>query len=96
MRLGLFGTFGDLRKQDVVDGTLTIIGISHPRPGAIISRYRMDAVVYAPGVPATSVMHRGVAPVAKWPKPGSVLPVHVNRVKPERLVIDWDAVPDHE
>jgi hypothetical protein len=92
----VFGTFGDLRSQDIVAGTLTVIGISRPRPGTVISRYKMDAVVLGPGVQATSVMHRGVAPVAKWPKPGTVLPVRVNRIKPERLVIDWDSLPDRD
>jgi hypothetical protein len=93
---GLIGSFVDARRQEMADGSLTVLGISKPRAGAVLSRYTMDAVVHGPGIPATSVLHRGTAPVAKWPKIGGVLPVKVNRVKPERLVIDWDALPDRE
>jgi hypothetical protein len=54
----------------------------------------MDGVVSAPGIDPVSVHHTSlVTPTAKWPYPGVVLPVTVDREHPERLKIQWDAVP---
>jgi hypothetical protein len=90
--MGLVSKIGEMRMKDPVEGTLTVASITMPSPTATSMNYRIDGAVAAPGVPATAIVHRGVALVNKWPRPGDVLPVTVDRAKPERLVIQWDRV----
>lgn len=91
--MGLVSKIGELRMKDPVDGTLTVASITMPSPTATSMNYRIDGVVAAPGIAATAIVHHGVASVNKWPRPGDVLPVTVDRAKPERLVIQWDRLP---
>lgn len=51
------------------------------------------AVVQGDGVPPTSVSHTGLAPTTKWPRPGSVLPIIVDRADPAVFRIEWKKVP---
>jgi hypothetical protein len=54
----------------------------------------MDGVVSGPGIDPVAVHHTSMlTPTAKWPYPGMVLPVTVDREHPDRLKISWDAVP---
>lgn len=46
----------------------------------------------APGLAPTAVVHHGMASLSRWPSSGAVLPVTVDRSKPERLVVHWDQV----
>jgi hypothetical protein len=50
----------------------------------------MQLVVQGDGVPATAVEHHGLAHHSRWPSPGMVLPVTVDRSDPSRLKIEWD------
>jgi hypothetical protein len=53
----------------------------------------MELVVEADGVPATAVTYKGLAHRNRWPHPGMVLAVTVDRSDPHRFSIDWDALP---
>lgn len=88
--MGLINKFNELRMKDGVDGTLTVVGITMPDPTATSANYRLDGVVAAADLPATPVVHHGMCSASRWPSPGDVLPVTVDRAKPERLVIHWD------
>jgi hypothetical protein len=44
---------------------------------------------------AVSIEHNCIAPVKKWPFPGTTLPVTFDRSDPDRLKVRWDDVPDH-
>jgi hypothetical protein len=90
--MGLISKIGEMRMKDPVEGSLNVVGISMPDPTATSANYRLDGVVSGPDVPPTPVVHHGMASVRKWPSPGQVLPVTVDRAKPERLVINWDKV----
>jgi hypothetical protein len=80
------------RNKEVLDGTLTVLDISAADPTATAQRYKLTGVVQADGLDPTGIRHRGVAPVAKWPKHGTVLPVRITRRWPVRVVVQWDAV----
>jgi hypothetical protein len=76
-------------------GTLRVTSASYPPTGvsARYSNYRLAGVVQAERLPPTAVEHAGIAAVAKWPQPGTDLPVTVDRVLPDRIVIHWDQIP---
>lgn len=90
--MGLIRKLKEIQMKDPVDGTLQVIGVSMPDPTATSANYRMDAVVTAPGIEPTPIVHHGMCSVSKWPSPGQTLPVTVDRAKPERLVIKWDQI----
>ena len=51
----------------------------------------MNLVVQAEGVPPTSVNVKSmIVPVKKWPFPGTVIPVHVDRANPQNVKILFD------
>jgi len=52
--------------------------------------------VQADGVPATSVRLHEIVSTKRWPFPGTVLPVQVDRANPEKVKVLWDKVPSHE
>jgi hypothetical protein len=74
------------RMTDPVAGTLRVTSASYPPTGvnATYSNYHLAGVVQAAGLAPTAVEHSGLARVAKWPQPGSDLPVTVDRVRPDR------------
>lgn len=76
-----------------VAGEAHVVSCSEPGESASYTNYSMTAVVRGDGVPATSVRHKGIAPTAKWPYPGTVLPVTVDRADPSVFRIEWDRVP---
>jgi hypothetical protein len=55
---------------------------------------RMHLVVEVDGIAPYSLEHRQMTPARKWPNPGDVLPVVVDRKKHEKLAIEFDQVPD--
>jgi hypothetical protein len=91
--MGLFNKVTELRMKDPVEGTLTIVGITSPDPTATANNYRLDGVIVADGLEATSVTHHGMTSVSKWPYPGQVLPVTVDRKNPKVFVVHWEDIP---
>ncbi len=80
------------RMTDPAAGTLHVTSATYPPAGESVmySNYHLAGVVQAPGLKPTAVEHSGIARVAKWPQPGSDLPVSVDRARPDRLVIHWE------
>lgn len=91
--MGLRNWLHNRRMDDPVDGTYTLTACSGGSSDAAYSNCRMQGVVTAPGVPPVAIEHLCTAPTRKWPMPGDVLPVTVDRADPSRLRITWDAVP---
>jgi hypothetical protein len=81
------------KMKDPVRGTAQVVSSSLP-PHATHGRCKMHLVVQADGLDATAVEHGAwIVPTDRWPYPGEVLPVTVDRLNPERIDIDWDEVP---
>lgn len=81
------------KMRHPVAGEAHVVSCSGPGESASYTNYSMTAVVRGDGVPPTSVRHKGIAPTAKWPYPGTVLPVTVDRADPSVFRIEWDRVP---
>jgi hypothetical protein len=90
--MGLFNRMRGISEP--VDAEFRIVACSNNSGGAVYENCTMDGVVSGPGFDPVPVHHTSmVTPTAKWPYPGVVLPVTVDREHPERLKINWDAVP---
>lgn len=76
------------RMTDPVRGSAYVVSASAADPGASAQNYSITCVVTAPGIPATTVVHQGMAKTSKWPSPGVTLPVTVDRADPTRLRIE--------
>jgi hypothetical protein len=80
--------------NDPVDGTYEIVSATIPFRSATYSNCAIDGVVSGPGIEPTAVHHEELlAPTAKWPTPGDVLPVTFQRGQPQLLMIRWDDIP---
>lgn len=79
--------------EDAVRGTAQVVSASMNRGRGILQMCRMQLVVQADGVPPTAVSFNGLVHHDRWPAPGSVLPVTVDRAHPENVSIEWDEVP---
>jgi hypothetical protein len=88
--MGLFN-----RMKDPVEGMAQVISSSAP-PRATSGNCKMTLVVQADGVPATSAHVHDIVSTKRWPFPGTVLPVQVDRANPEKVKVLWDKVPSHE
>jgi hypothetical protein len=53
----------------------------------------VDCTISAPGLDQMTVHHKGDANLSKWPSPGDVLPIVIDRANPQRFVVKWDRVP---
>ena len=80
------------RMQDPVSGTLTVTGISERNPEYSWQMAQITGVVSGPGLDPQAVRREGLMRTAYWPKPGQVLPVVVDRAKPDFFVIEWTKV----
>jgi hypothetical protein len=85
---------------DPVRGTATVVSSSDYRPvlGSGVSmsgawECSMTCVIRADGVPARSAHFEGDAPTARWPWPGTELPITVDRADQDNWVVHWDALP---
>ncbi len=87
--MGLFN-----RMKDPVEGMAQVIS-SSTAPWATSGNCKMTLVVQADGVPATSVRVHDIVSTKKWPFPGTVLPVQVDRANPEKVKVLWDKVQSH-
>jgi hypothetical protein len=85
---------------DPVRGTASVVSSSDYRPvlGSGVSmsgawECSMTCVLRADGVPARSAHFDGDAPTARWPWPGTQLPITVDRADQDDWVVHWDEVP---
>lgn len=86
--MGLFN-----RIKEPVRGAAQVVAASQ-MPRATSANCRMTLVVQAEGMVPYSVEHHDhMVSTDKWPVAGEVLPVTVDRRKPERLRVEWDEVP---
>lgn len=92
--MGLLDRFRRGPGADAVRGTAQVVGCSGTTGDSVSQTCRMQLVVQAPGVPATSVEHRAIVRTKRWPSPGMVLPVDLDPADPARLRIAWDEVPE--
>ena len=90
------GLFGDMlkgiRMQDPVRGHAQVVSCTGHHGEGIYQNCRMQLVVQAPGVPATSVQQNDLVRHDRWPFPGTTLPVTVDRANPQKVKIEWDEV----
>jgi hypothetical protein len=91
--VGLKDLFRGGRMQDPVKGTAQVVSASMNRGRGILQMCKMQLVVQADDVPPTAVSFNGLVHYDRWPSPGMVLPVTVDRAEPQRISIDWDEVP---
>lgn len=80
------------RMKDPVSGTLTVTGISEPSTDAIWKMAEITGVVSGPGLEPQAVQRQGFVRTAVWPWPGQVLPILVDRARPDLFVIEWARV----
>lgn len=78
--------------DDPVRGTAQIVSASMHHGRGIYQSCRMNVVIQAEGVPATAIQLDVLAHQEKWPFPGMVLPVTVDRADPAKVEIEWDEV----
>ncbi len=86
----LKGGAGGMR--DPVRGTAQVVSASMNRGRGVLQMCTIQFVVQAEGVPPTAVAHHGLVHRDRWPMPGMVLPVTVDRADPQRVDIEWDEV----
>ena len=77
------------RMQDPVSGTLTVTGISEPNPEYSWRMADITGVISAAGLEPRAVRRTGMISTDMWPKAGQVLPVVIDRAKPDFFVIEW-------
>jgi hypothetical protein len=78
--------------EDPVRGTAQVVSASMNRGRGILQMCDVQLVVQAEGVQPTAVAYRGLVHRDRWPMPGMVLPVTVDRADPQRVDIEWDEV----
>ena len=92
VRLGRHVEKARKRMKDPASGTFTVTGITAPSPEAVWAMAEITGVISAPGLDPRPVQRPGMLRTKLWPKPGQVLPVVVDRAKPEFFVIEWTKV----
>jgi hypothetical protein len=91
--MGLLGDmFKGVRMKDPVRGQAQVVSTTAHRGDGIWQNCRMQLVVQAQGVPATSAERNELVHHQKWPSPGMTLPVTVDRANPQKFKIEWDEV----
>jgi hypothetical protein len=78
--------------EDPVRGTAQVVAASMNRGRGILQMCDVQLVVQAEGVQPTAVAYRGLVHRDRWPMPGMVLPVTVDRADPQHVDIEWDEV----
>jgi hypothetical protein len=78
--------------EDPVRGTAQVVSASMNRGRGILQMCDVQLVVQAEGVQPTAVAYRGLVHRDRWPMPGTVLPVTVDRADPQHVDIEWDEV----
>src|SRR4051794_18160038 len=88
----LDGLFGGGAMADPVAGTAQVVSASMNRGRGVYQSCGMQPVVQADGVPATAVELNELVHRSRWPMPGMVLPVTVDRAQPRNVKVAWDQV----
>jgi hypothetical protein len=83
---------GDGGMRDPVRGSAQVVSASMNRGRGILQMCDVQLVVQADGVQPTAVAYRGLVHRDRWPMPGMVLPVTVDRADPQHVDIEWDEV----
>jgi hypothetical protein len=78
--------------EDPVRGTAQVVSASMNRGRGILQMCDVQLVVQAEGVQPTAVAYRGLVHRDRWPMPGMVLPITVDRADPQHVDIEWDEV----
>jgi hypothetical protein len=86
--------FKGARMKDPVRGQAQIVSCSMNRGDGVWQNCHLNLVVQGEGVPATSVEHNELIHRNKWPSPGMVLPITIDRSNPQKFKIEWDEVQD--
>jgi Short C-terminal domain len=86
--MGLFGGM-----KDPVRGTARVVAASQLLSRATWANCSMNLVIEAEGLQPYSLEHTSLlTPTSKWPHAGMVLPVTVDRRKPDKIKIHWEDV----
>lgn len=96
--MGFFSNLADAlshpKLADPVRGTAQVVSASMPPHqsggGGMCS---MSLVITIPDQPSVAVTKASIVTLAKWPMPGTLLPVLAERTDPKRFHIVWDEVP---
>ena len=92
--MGIFKKlFGEGGIKDPVRGTGQVVSASMYRGDGVYQMCSINLVVQAEGIPATATQFQGLVHRNRWPFPGKVLPVNLERTDPTRFEIVWDEVP---
>jgi len=83
---------GSKRLKDPIPGKAHIVSITSPPDSATSFNVQMVLTVQAEGIPAYTTEYDCIVSAKKYPSPGTVLPVTVDRSNPEHLRIEWDEV----
>lgn len=78
--------------KDPVPGTAKVVSATMHHGRGIYQNCQMQLVVQADGVPATATSFSGLVHQKRWPSPGMVLPVTVDRADPQNVKVEWDKV----
>lgn len=76
--------------KDPVRGTAQVVSATMHHGRGIYQNCQMQLVVQADGVPATAISFSGLVHRKRWPSPGMVLPVTVDRADARNVKIEWD------
>lgn len=87
------GMFGQPKIKNGLSGNGTVMSAPMPTDNASSYRIKMQLSVQLPGQTPYLMQHTCFASRDKYPWPGTVLPVTVDREDRERLRIEWDGVP---
>lgn len=91
--MGLNDLFkGGEKMDDPIRGRAQVVSATMHHGRGIYQMCEMQLVVQADGVPATAVAFGGLVHRDRWPFPGAVLPVTVDRADPHNVSIEWDEV----
>jgi hypothetical protein len=83
--------------QDPVDGTYLVTRASKPPTSSSVGNCDMLGELSGPGLAPTVIEHTSaLAALAKWPRPGDILPVVFDRDNPEFMRITWKQVAARE
>jgi hypothetical protein len=78
--------------KDPVRGTAQVVSCTSHHGRGVYQSCRMQLVVQAEGVPATAVEHSELVHNKRWPMPGMVLPIAIDRADPQQVKVEWDEV----
>lgn len=81
------------RMRDPARGTFLVTGVSAPGEDmAVWISGTVTGVVTIPGRDPFAHKHEGLLRGSKYPKPGAVLPIVIDRADSSRLAIQWDEI----